>query len=95
MAVGVPLVLGGLLIAEIWPLLRLKLKDCSSAAPCVEVSIKPSDEAENLLPPQATRRPIVSNTRTPSSQENRVDILRLISVLTCLRICPAPRGPGG
>ena len=64
-----------------WPLPRLKLNVWIAADPWLPTSTSPSDE-ESYVVPQATSNPIETNTTTPSSHANRVDILCLISMFT-------------
>src|SRR4029077_6832341 len=66
-------------MAAAWPLLRLKLKLCTTPEPRLGTITKPSEEAEKWLP-QAISKAIATTSSAPNSPWNRFAILRLISI---------------
>src|SRR5271169_6880973 len=94
MAVGSPNVDGEVLRSDTCPLVRLKLNACTTAEPALGTSTKPSLEAEYVLL-HATSVAIASRTSTASTQAHLLDILRFISMFSCLHSAASwPAGSG-
>jgi hypothetical protein len=85
---------GAVFTLDTFPLVRLKLKACTTAEPKLGTITKPSDEAEYELL-HATSVAIASRTSTASTQAHLLDILRFISMFSCLHSAASwPAGSG-